>query len=161
MDTSTKIGTQPTGTDVIKYWEDAAQSDLKCYGPVVFSTALLDQLLDLMGERHPIHDSDAFAQEMLRKRRIVPGGFIHSITSGWVVRHSSPAAIFGLRSITWDFIRPLYPDAPFHFTTEVESAEIVDKHIGLVKSVRRVFDESNQTLAIGRMNVVMQRRPVD
>jgi hypothetical protein len=65
----------------------------------------------------------------------------------------------GLRSVVWDFVRPLYPDTPFFFTTETESAEIVDERLGLVKTVRKVFDEANRTIAIGRMNVLVQRRP--
>jgi len=125
---------------------------------VVFSSQLLDQLLALMGERHPVHDSDGFAQSTSRKRRIIPGGFIHSITSGWTVRHGSSAAVVGLRSVTWDFIRPLYPDEPFFFTNKTVSATEIDDRFGLVNTERRVFDESDRVYAIGRMNVLMLRR---
>ena len=140
------------------HWEDLLDAPVRKFGPLVFTTALLDQLLDLMGEKHPVHDSDTFAHSTSRQKRIVPGGFIHSITSGWVVQHGAPGAIVGLKSLTWDFVRPLYPDTPFYFTTEIERTEEIDERIGLVKSVRRVFDESNHTLAIGRMSVVMLRR---
>ncbi|MGW3917611.1 hypothetical protein ACWEBX_40030, partial [Streptomyces sp. NPDC005070] len=88
----------------VKYWEDLAHAPVRRFGPVVFGSALLDQLLDLMGEKHPVHDSDDFAQGTDRRQRIVPGGFIHSITSGWVVQHGSPAAIVGLRRLSWDFV---------------------------------------------------------
>lgn len=131
------------------------------YGPLVFSSQLLDQLLELMGERHPIHDSDAFAQSTSRRRRIIPGGFIHSITSGWVVQHGAPAAVVGLRSVTWDFIRPLYPDKPFLFTNRTTRTVEIDRRLGLIDTERRVFDEMNQVHAVGRMNVVMLRRPTD
>lgn len=150
---------QAAASDAIRYWEDLADAKTRQFGPVVFTTQLLDQLLELMGEKHPIHASDGFAKDTSRKQRIVPGGFIHSIVSGWIVQHGAAAAIVGLRSVVWDFVRPLYPDTPFFFTTETESAEIVDERLGLVKTVRKVFDEANRTIAIGRMNVLVQRRP--
>lgn len=161
MNAVTEVTQTESNTKDVKYWDDLVGAPVRRFGPLVFPTALLDQLLDMMGEKHPVHDSDAFARATSRKKRIVPGGFIHSITSGWVVQHGSPAAIVGLKSLTWDFVRPLYPDTPFYFTTETESTEEIDDRIGLVKSVRRVFDESNQTIAIGRMSVVMLRRPAD
>ncbi|MGW1067560.1 hypothetical protein ACWD4F_23950 [Streptomyces aureus] len=141
----------------VKYWEDLANAPVRRFGPVVFSTALLDQLLDLMGEKHPVHDSDDFAQGTDRRQRIVPGGFIHSITSGWVVQHGSPAAIVGMRRVSWDFVRPLYPDTPFWFTTATDRAQEIDDRIGLVETTRRVFDENDRTYAIGRMSVVVLR----
>jgi hypothetical protein len=146
------------GRGSVAYWEDVIQVSLRRYGPVVFTSQLLDQLLELMGERHPVHDSDGFAQLTSRKRRIIPAGFIHSITSGWTVKHGSPVAVVGLRSVTWDFIRPLYPDEPFFFTNNIVSATEIDDRLGLVNTVRRVFDESENVYAIGRMNVVMLRR---
>jgi acyl dehydratase len=145
----------------VVYWEDLVDAPVRHYGPLVFSSQLLDQLLELMGERHPIHDSDAFAQSTSRRRRIIPGGFIHSITSGWVVQHGAPAAVVGLRSVTWDFIRPLYPDKPFLFTNRTTRTVEIDRRLGLIDTERRVFDEMNQVHAVGRMNVVMLRRPTD
>ncbi|MFJ6836963.1 hypothetical protein [Streptomyces sp. NPDC091209] len=141
----------------VKYWEDLAHAPVRRFGPVVFGGALLDQLLDLMGEKHPVHDSDDFAQGTDRRQRIVPGGFIHSITSGWVVQHGSPAAIVGMRRLSWDFVRPLYPDTPFWFTTSTDRAEEIDDRLGLVETTRRVFDENDRTYAIGRMSVVLLR----
>jgi hypothetical protein len=140
------------------YWEDLVDAPLRRYGPVVFTTQLLDQLLELLGEKHPVHDSDKFAQSTSRRRRIVPGGFIHSLTSGWIVQHGSPAAVVGLRSVTWDFVRPLYPDNPFFFTNNTVSATPIDGRLGIVNTVRRVFDENDRVYAIGRMNVVILRR---
>jgi MaoC like domain len=150
------IGT--THERTMKYWEDLVSAPPRRFGPVVFTSELLDQLLDLMGEKHPVHDSDAFAALTSRRQRIVPGGFIHSITSGWTVQHGSPAAVVGMRSLSWDFVRPLYPDTPFYFTTESEHAEEIDDRLGLVNSVRRVFDDADRVYAIGRMSVVMLRR---
>jgi hypothetical protein len=142
----------------VKYWEDLAHSPVRRYGPVVFGSALLDRLLDLMGEKHPVHDSDDFAHGADRRKRIVPGGFIHSITSGWVVQHGAPAAIVGMRTLSWDFVRPLYPDTPFWFSTATERAAEIDDRLGLIETTRRVFDENERTYAIGRMSVVLQRR---
>ncbi|MFJ1704273.1 hypothetical protein [Kitasatospora sp. NPDC088346] len=142
----------------VKYWEDLAEAPVRRFGPVVFGSDLLDRLLDLMGEKHPVHDSDSFAEGTDRRRRIVPGGFIHSITSGWVVRHGSPAAIVGMRTLGWDFVRPLYPDTPFWFTTSTDRAVEIDDRLGLVDTTRRVFDEDGRTHAIGRMGVLILRR---
>nr|WSY51497.1 hypothetical protein OG999_16135 [Streptomyces sp. NBC_00886] len=142
----------------VKYWEDLAEAPVRRFGPLVFSGALLDQLLDLMGEKHPVHDSDSFAHGTDRRQRIVPGGFIHSITSGWVVQHGSPAAIVGLRRLNWDFVRPLYPDTPFWFTTRTDRATEIDDRLGLIETTRRVLDENDRTYAIGRMSVVLLRR---
>ena len=142
----------------IKYFEDLVGAPVRRFGPLVFPSKLLDELLDLMGEKHPIHDDAAFAARAKRTRPIVPGGFIHSITSGWTVQHGSPAAIVGMRSMHWDFVRPLYPDVPFYFTTETSHTAEIDERLGLVDSVRRVVDEADHTYAIGRMSVVMLRR---
>ncbi|MFF6990345.1 hypothetical protein [Streptomyces sp. NPDC010273] len=142
----------------MKYWEDLAEAPVRRFGPLVFSGALLDQLLDLMGEKHPVHDSDSFAMGTDRRQRIVPGGFIHSITSGWVVQHGSAAAIVGMRRLNWDFVRPLYPDTPFWFTTRTDRAMEIDDRLGLIETTRRVFDENDRTYAIGRMSVVLLRR---
>jgi acyl dehydratase len=142
----------------IKYFEDLVGAPVRKFGPLVFSSKLLDELLDLMGEKHPIHDDAAFAARAKRTRPIVPGGFIHSITSGWTVQHGAPAAIVGMRSMHWDFVRPLYPDEPFYFTTETTRTAEIDERLGLVDSVRRVVDEADRAYAIGRMSVVMLRR---
>ena len=64
----------------------------------------------------------------------------------------------GLRQLDWTFVRPLYPDTPFFFTTETDHTEPLNDRFGLVNSTRRVFGEDEQTLAIGRMSVVMLRR---
>lgn len=143
----------------LKYWEDLAHAPVERFGPIVLTSQLLDQLLDLTGEKHPVHDDDSFARATSRRQRIVPGGLIHSITSGWTVQHGSPAAIVGMRTLTWDFVRPLYPDTPFYFTTETESSQVIDDRAGIIQTVRRVLDDSGRTLAIGRMNVVVLRRP--
>lgn len=140
------------------YWEDVIDAPPRRYGPAVFTSLLLDQLLELMGEKHPVHKSDLFAQSTARKRRIIPGGFIQSFTSGWAVQHGSPAAVVGLRSVKWDFIRPLYPDEPFFFSNTTVSCSEIDDRLGLVTTERRVFDESERVYAIGQMNVVMLRR---
>jgi acyl dehydratase len=148
-----------TSTGRMKYWEDLAQAPTRRFGPLQFSAELLDQLLDLMGEKHPIHDDEAFAERADRPGRIVPGGFIHSITSGWTVQHGSPAAIVGMRSMNWTFVRPLPLDTPFYFSTETTgSAELSDR-AGLVNTVRKVTDGSGATYAIGRLSVVVLRRP--
>ena len=60
----------------MKYWEDLVGAPDHRFGPLVFGGELLDRLLDLMGEKHPVHDDDAFARALDRSRRIVPGGFI-------------------------------------------------------------------------------------
>ena len=142
----------------VKYWEDLVGAPMRRFGPLTFSTELMETLLELMGEKHPIHDDPAFAARAARTRPIVPGGFIHSITSGWTVQHGAAAAIVGMRSMHWDFVRPLYPDVPFYFTTETTRAEEIDERLGLVDSVRRVTDEAGNTYAIGRMSVVLLRR---
>jgi acyl dehydratase len=142
----------------VKYWEDVVQAPVRRFGPLTFPAELLDQLLELMGEKHPIHDDPAFAARAKRTRPIVPGGFIHSITSGWIVQHGAPAAIVGMRSMYWDFVRPLYPDVPFYFTTQTSHTEEIDERVGRVDSVRRVVDEADRAYAIGRLSVVMLRR---
>ncbi len=145
-----------------KYWEDLVgkQGPPKVYGPVVFTSELLDSLLDLMGERNPIHDSASFARQSNRKQRIVPGGFIHSITSGWIVQHGAPIAVVGMRTMTWSFVRPLFPDVPFWFTSEVSNAHEIDERLGLLESTRRVFDDRDKTFAVGRMSSVIRRHSV-
>lgn len=142
----------------VVYWEDMVHAPIRRSGPLTFSSELLDQLLDLMGEKHPIHDDPAFAARARRTRPIVPGGFIHSITSGWSVQHGGRAAIVGMRSMHWDFVRPLYPDVPFYFTTETTHTEEIDERVGLINAVRRVVDEADRAYAIGRTSVVMLRR---
>ncbi len=143
----------------MRYWEDLAHAPVRRFGPLVVTSGLLDHLLDLMGEKHPIHDDASFASATGRAARIVPGGFIHSITSGWTVRHGAPAAITGMRSMTWNFVRPLPLDTPFYFTTETAAAHAISARAGLVNTVRRVTGENGDTYAIGRMSVVVLRRP--
>jgi acyl dehydratase len=142
----------------IVYWEDMVGAPVRRVGPLTFPAELLDQLLDLMGEKHPIHDDAAFAARVKRTRPIVPGGFIHAITSGWSVQHGGPAEIVGMRSMHWDFVRPLYPDVPFYYTNETLRTEEIDERVGLVNAVRRVVDEADRAYAIGRTSVVMLRR---
>jgi acyl dehydratase len=159
---NSRSGHQPDGEDVrsgMKYWEDLAHAPVRRFGPLVFTGALLDHLLDLMGEKHPIHDDAEFASSVRQPGRIVPGGFIHSVTSGWTVRHGAPAAIIGMRSMHWTFVRPLPLDTEFYFTTESVGASAVDKRVGLVETVRKVMDADSKTYAIGRMSVVVLRRP--
>jgi hypothetical protein len=142
-----------------RYWEDLKEGATQRYGPLTFTTELLDELLNLMGEKHPIHDDATFAQINGRKQRIIPGGFIHSITSGWIVQRGAPSAVVGMRSMAWSFVRPLYPDVPFWFSIEITKAEEIDARVGLLNTTRRVFDQDDQTYAIGRMSAVIRRRP--
>jgi acyl dehydratase len=139
------------------YWDQLIGSAPHEYGPLVFSSELLDHLLELMGEKHPVHSSDDFAATTSRRKRIVPGGFIHSITSGWAVRHGSPVAVVGLRSVHWDFISPLYPDTPFYFSNSYRRSEAVDDRLGILVTERRVYDADKHLHAIGRMNVLVLR----
>jgi hypothetical protein len=62
-----------------------------------------------------------------------------------------------MRRMNWDFVRPLYPDTPFWFTTATDRAAKIDDRLGLVETTRRVFDENDRTYAIGRMSVVLLR----
>ena len=139
------------------YWEDMRDSSLRRYGPLIFTSEILDKLLDMLGEKHPIHTGKVNSDGS-RDHRIIPGGYIHAITSGWVVEHGSAAAIIGLRSMHWDFVRPLYPDIPFYFTVETESSSVINSSVGLISSLRRVVDEDDRTYAIGRMSVLVRRK---
>lgn len=143
----------------IAYWEDMCDASVHRYGPVVFTSELLDELLDMLGEKHPVHTGEMSSFDSSRPRRIVPGGYIHAITSGWVVKHGTAAAIVGMRSMHWDFIQPLYPDVPFYFTTETEASSVVSASLGLITSLRRVIDDDDHTYAVGRMNVLVTRKP--
>lgn len=143
----------------MKYWEDLAAAGPRRFGPLEFSSGLLEHLLDLMGEKHPIHDDESFAASASRPGRIVPGGFVHSITSGWTVQHGSPAAIIGMRSMNWRFLRPLPLDTPFWFTTETTGSAELSEKAGLVDTVRKVTDGDRTTYAVGRLSVVVLRRP--
>jgi acyl dehydratase len=148
----------PTAGCRVEWWEDVAGAPPRRYGPLTVTGDLLDRMLDLTGEHHPLHHDPGFAAAIGRLDRVVPGGLIHSITSGWVVRHGSPMAVIGLRSMSWDFVRPLYIETAFWFTTTVDHAECLDDRTGLVNLVRKVTDEANRTHAIGRLSAVLLRR---
>jgi hypothetical protein len=141
------------------YWEDLAAAPMRRYGPITITNQFLDQLLDIFGEKHPVHLSDSFARSIYRQGRIIPGAFIHSVTSGWVVQHADPMAIVGLRSVSWDFVRPIYPETPFYFTIETVGSEMIDERFGVLTTMRRVYDAvADQVCAIGRINVLVLRR---
>ena len=156
---NTAITETENAENKMRYWEDLVEAPIRRFGPIIFSNQLLDQLLDLFGEKHPVHTSDSFASSIYRGGRIIPGALIHSITSGWIVQHADPMAVVGLRSVSWDFVRPLYPDSPFYFTIENVSSELIDEKFGVLTTVRRVYDEGDHMCAIGRMNVLVLRRP--
>jgi acyl dehydratase len=142
------------------YWEDMIDAPPRRYGPVILTSQLLDQMLELTGERHPVHKSDRFARSAGRKRRVVPSGFMQSFTSGWLVQHGLSGAVVGLHSATWDFTLPLYPDEPFFFTNATLGFGEIDDRTGWVDTERKVFNENAQLSAVGRMKVVMLRRAV-
>ena len=143
----------------MRYWEDLVDLPPRHYGPLIFSNQLLDQLLDLFGEKHPVHTSDSFARSIYGHGRIIPGAFIHSFTSGWLVQHADPIAVIALRSVSWDYIRPLHPDSPFYFTSQTESSEPIDDRRGMLVTQRRVHYEDGRACAVGRMNALVLRRP--
>jgi REase_MTES_1575 len=75
-----------------------------------------------MGEKHPIHNSDSFAIETSRQRRIVPGGFIHPFTSGAIVRDAGPAAVvdlLGASQFRIDMVAE-HPEKPGRYVLAVE-----------------------------------------
>jgi acyl dehydratase len=146
-------------TSGMKYWEDLVAAPVRRFGPLTFSSDLLDTLLDLLGEKHPIHDDESFARSLERPGRVVPGGFIHAITSGWAVQHGAGAAIVGMRSMSYRFVRPLPVDVEFYFTTATESCVELNDSLGLVTTVRKVTDASAKPYALGRLSVVVLRRP--
>src|SRR3954471_19638766 len=94
------------------YWDDMVDAPPRRYGPAVLTSQMLDQMLELTGERHPVHKSDRFAQSAGRKRRVIPSGFLQSFTSGWLVQHGLPGAVVGLQPAAWEYKLPLYPDEP-------------------------------------------------
>ena len=51
----------------VKYWEDLVDAPVRRFGPLAFPTKLLHELLDLMGEKHPIHDDPAFAARAVHR----------------------------------------------------------------------------------------------
>jgi acyl dehydratase len=144
-----------------RYWEDlaqlAAQPPERC-GPVVIPTARLDAFLEITGERHPIHADPQFAAQAGRRDRVVPGGLLHSATTGWGVEHGAALAVIGMRSMHWDFVRPVYPDTQLWFTSTFQNPVAIDPRIGVVEVTRKVIDAEEQTLAIGRLSLVMMRR---
>jgi acyl dehydratase len=151
-----------TQTRKFTYWEDVIASQIKRFGPLLFTTELLEQLLELLGEKHPIHDSDDFAKSISRKGRIVPGGFVHSMAAGHVAKSGgAPLAIVGIRNMVFDFVRPLYVDMPFYFTNEIEGYEETDERMGTIRSLRRFFDEDDRTITIIRTNYLILRRPAN
>jgi hypothetical protein len=140
------------------HWEDLANAASRRYGPLSVSSELLEQLLEMSGEVHPIHKSDRFALSVGLERRSVPPGLLQSLTSGWAVRHGFAVALVNVRSAAWDFVRPLYPDQPFFFTNATIGSSEIDDSLGLVSTERRIFDESGEVYAVGRIDMVMLRR---
>jgi len=129
------------------------------FGPLSVSVEVLDQQVALLGEGHPLHTDDGFARAVLgHRRRVVPGGLLHGVVAGWLVRHEGPVAVTALRSVHWDFVRPVHPDDPFWCDVSVRRAEVLDARTGTVHLVRRLTDEQGQAYAIGRLDLVVLRR---
>lgn len=151
--------TAPSAVAPLRYWEDVAADPPRRLGPLSISSELLDQQVALLGEEHPLHTDDAFAQAVLgRRRRVVPGGMLHGVVAGWLVQHEGPVAVAALRSVHWDFVRPLHPDDLFWCDVTVRQAEAMDARTGAVNLVRRLADERGRAYAIGRLDLLILRR---
>lgn len=139
-------------------WEDLATAPPRHFGPVTITEEQVERFLELTGERHPLHTDTAWTMAVAGAPRVVPAGLVHSVTSGWAVRHAGPAAVLGLRSVTWDFVRPLHPGMPFWFVVTTTASEALDERIGLVDVTRRVLDDQDRTHALGHLNLAVLRR---
>lgn len=140
-------------------WEDVVADSPRRLGPLSVSVEVLDQQLTLLGEGHPLHTDDTFARAVLgRRRRVVPGGLLHGVVAGWLVRREGPVAVAALRSVHWDFVRPVHPGDPFWCDVSVRRAEVLDARTGTIHLVRRLTDEQGRAYAIGRLDLVVLRR---
>ena len=74
-------------------------------------------------------------------------------------QHGSAAAIVGMRSMNWSFVRPLQVDVPFFFSSKTTSSMEINALTGLVNTVRKVTDADGRAYAIGNLSVVVLRRP--
>lgn len=142
----------------LRYWEDLVDSPPSRCGPIVITSTALHAVLEQTGECHPVHTDVDFAISVGHRGVLVPGALVHSATSGCDYRCRGPLAVTGLRSMSWDFVRPVYPDTPFWCVTTVVATQALDDGAGLVDTVRKVQDAASHTLAVGRMNMVVRRR---
>jgi acyl dehydratase len=143
----------------VRCWEDVAAENPRRVGPLVVSFELLEQHLALLGECHPLHTDDVFARAALgHPTRVVPGSLVPGVVAGWLMRHEGPVAVVGLRSMHWDFVRPLHPGQPFWCEVSVRAGEVVDARTGTVAQTRRLTDEQGRTHAIGRLQLLLLRR---
>ncbi|MEU1132333.1 MaoC family dehydratase [Streptomyces sp. NPDC005900] len=142
----------------MKYWEDFSKAQKLRHGPFEVSSELLDTLLDLLGENHPVHTDDEFARITGRSRRIVPGSVIHAVVNGLHMRYDGPAAVIGMRSTSWDFVRPMYPDEPHWLTIRVDGMSEVDELRGQVDLTCRVLDADGRVCTVSRTNALVFRR---
>lgn len=140
------------------WWEDLTPGSRHLSGPVTVSASMLAEYLRLTGERHPIHRDVEFAQSLGRPERVVPGSMIHSLASGAVISGAGPMAVVGMRSMTWDFVRPVCVGTPWWCQTTVRAAAVIDDRTGLVELVRKVVDDQEHSYALGRVSLVVLRR---
>lgn len=151
--------TVPSPTVPWRCWEDVVADSPRRVGPLSVSAELLDQQVALLGEAHPLHTDDVFVRAVLGcRRRVVPGGMLHGVVAGWLVRHEGPLAVTALRSMHWDFVRPVHPGDPFWCDVTVRRAEVLDAQTGAVNLIRRLTDEQGRGYAIGRLDLVVLRR---
>ena len=142
----------------VRCWEDVASELPRRLGPLVVNDDLLERYLALSGESHPLHTDDAFARAALgHPARVIPGGLLTCVVAGWLTRHEGPAAVVGLRSTHWDFVRPLHPGQRFWCEVSVRASQVVDARTGTVTQTRRLTDERERTHAIGRLALLLLR----
>jgi acyl dehydratase len=139
-------------------WEDLRPGSQHLVGPVTVSAPMLEEYLRLTGERHPIHYDVEFVQSLGRPERVVPGSMIHSLASGAMISGAGPMAVVGMRSMTWDFVRPVCVGTPWWCQTTVRTVTVIDDQTGLVELGRKVIDDRDHSYALGRVSLVVLRR---
>ena len=143
----------------LRFFEDCVAGQEWHLGPLVITVEALDRFLEVVGERHPIHVDRAFAHAAARHGRIVPGGMLHSYTTGAIGRQLGFAAVVAMRSFRYDFVSPLSPGEPFFVHRRIETVALINERLGRVTERRRILDPVDHAYAIGEIDAVLLRRP--
>ncbi len=147
------------------YWEDVEVGDKRRYGPFTITTEMLEQFLEVVDDQYALHRDEQFAAQLGNRGPILPGTLIHAAVDqkvdalGRERGERRQIQLAALRSVYFDFVRPLHPEEEFWVDVEVLSAEAVTDELGTIEVARRVTDAGGSLFTMARVRIAVLRRP--
>jgi acyl dehydratase len=145
------------------YFDDFEVGQRFDVGTRHIAQADLEQFTAISGDAHPIHWDEEYCRATPFGRPILHGPFGIALTFGLL--HDQGLfgdAVVAMRSVTWDFRRPMFVDDDVHLSMTITRCRVSSRGTsGTVHRWLELVNQHGETVQAGMSPVLLLRRPED